>query len=528
MMFSLFLSRVLGILRDTALAAVFGLAHEADAYRLSFQIPDLLFFLIAGGALSSAFIPVFSEYLHTDREEDAWKVFSVVVTVMSIIVVAFIVFAWIFAYPLTYIIAPSAEKDAIRPLIATLSRIVLPAQYAFFIGGLMFGTLYARQKFTVPGLGPNIYNLGIIFGALFLSSFFHPGIMGMSWGALIGACVGNLLIPYLAMRKIGIRFKPSLDVKHPGVKKVFVLMLPVVLGLSLPGVYSMIMQAFASYYPYGTNASIDLSNKLMQAPLGIFGQSLAIAVFPALTQFYAQRRMDHYRNQLSSTMRTVVFITMPISVLMFVMAPEIVTVFFAYGKSASKSGASVQMVTESLRFFALGISAWCLHPVLMRAFFAIQKSLLPVVLGTVTTFAFVVLLLVFRLLPIGYLGLPLAGSLSAVFLIVLMLVFVGPQIGGFDAKGLGVTLAKSALCAAAFGLVLWIGKELIPYNREVALFGKSLGKYSINFWSMVKVLGPGLVGAWVYFFAARALKMPETAYFDRVAAKFAKRKAAEV
>ncbi len=526
MMLSLFLSRVLGILRDTALSAVFGLAHEADAYRLSFQIPDLLFFLIAGGALSSAFIPVFSEYLHTDREEDAWKVFSVVVTVMSIIVIAFIVFAWIFAYPLTYVIAPSAEKDAIRPLIADLSRIILPAQYAFFIGGLMFGTLYARQKFTVPGLGPNIYNLGIIFGALVLSSFFHPGIMGMSWGALIGATLGNLLIPYLAMRKIGIKFKPSLDVKHPGVRKVFILMLPVVLGLSLPGVYSMIMQAFASYYPYGTNASIDLSNKLMQAPLGIFGQSLAIAVFPALTQFFAQQRMDLYRNQLVSTMRTVLFITIPISVLMFIMAPEIVTVFFAYGKSASKNGASVQMVTESLRLFAIGISAWCLHPVLMRGFFAIQKSLLPIILGTVTTALFVAFLLIFRLTPLGYLGLPLAGSLSAIFLIIMLLIYVGPQIGGLDMKGLGLTLVKSALCATAFGLVLWIGKEILPYNQEVAILGKNLGKYSINFWSMVKVFGLGLVGAWIYFFAARALKMPETSYFDRVAAKFAKKKAA--
>jgi len=524
MMFSLFLSRVLGILRDTALAAVFGLAQEADAYRLSFQIPDLLFFLIAGGALSSAFIPVFSEYLHTDREDDAWKVFSVVVTVMSIIVVAFIVFAWIFAYPLTYVIAPSAEKDAIRPLIATLSRIVLPAQYAFFIGGLMFGTLYARQKFAVPGLGPNIYNLGIIFGALFLSSFFHPGIMGMSWGALIGACVGNLLIPYLAMRKIGIRFKPSLDVRHPGVKKVFVLMLPVVLGLSLPGVYSMIMQVFASYYPYGTNASIDLSNKLMQAPLGIFGQSLAIAVFPALTQFYAQRRMDLYRTQFSSTMRTVVFITLPISVLMFVMAPEIVTVFFAYGKSASKNGASVQMVVESLRLFALGVSAWCLHPVLMRAFFAIQKSLLPVVLGTVTTFVFVALLLVFQLLPIGYLGLPLAGSLSAVFLVAMMLMFIGPQIGGFDAKGLGLTILKATVCASAFGFVLWTGQQLLPHNREVVVLGKNLGAYSVNFWSMVKLLGPGLLGAWVYIFTARALKMPEADYFDRALGRRAARR----
>ncbi|MFI5387483.1 MAG: lipid II flippase MurJ, partial [Fimbriimonadales bacterium] len=153
---SLLLSRVLGIVRDTVMASSFGRNAMTDAYRQAFAIPDLLFFLIAGGALSSAFIPVFSEYLHTEREEDAWKTFSAVTTVMSLIVLAFIVFAWIFAVPLTHLIAPGTP-DAMRPLIAEMTRIVLPAQFAFFIGGLMFGTLYARQRFAVPGLGPNIY-----------------------------------------------------------------------------------------------------------------------------------------------------------------------------------------------------------------------------------------------------------------------------------------------------------------------------------------------------------------------------------
>ncbi|MCC7229906.1 MAG: hypothetical protein IT203_05895, partial [Fimbriimonadaceae bacterium] len=300
MMLSLLLSRVLGLVRDAIIAGKFGSNGFTDSYRLAFSIPDLLFFLIAGGALSSAFSPVFSEYLHTEREEEAWHIFSVVTTLMSLLVIVFIIFAWIFATPLSHAIAPGKSAEWI-PYIVQMSRIVLPAQFAFFIGGLMFGTLYAHQRFAVPGLGPNIYNIGIIFGAVVISAFVTPGVVGMSWGALVGAFVGNLLIPYLAMRQIGVRYKFSLDIKHSGVRKVFKLMLPVVLGLSLPGVYALIMQAFGSYYPDGVNTYLEYANKLMQAPLGIFGQSLAIAVFPALSQFFAQKQMDAYRNQLTST-----------------------------------------------------------------------------------------------------------------------------------------------------------------------------------------------------------------------------------
>ncbi|MCH8980220.1 MAG: murein biosynthesis integral membrane protein MurJ, partial [Armatimonadetes bacterium] len=157
MVASLFLSRVLGLVRDMVISARFGQDGLTDAYYASFQVPDILFYLIAGGALSSAFIPVFTEYLHTDREEEAWHIFSVVITVMSVVVGAFIAFAWVYAEPLVGLMAPGLPADSI-PVAAQMSRILVPAQYAFFIGGVMLGTLYARQVFSVPGLAPNVYN----------------------------------------------------------------------------------------------------------------------------------------------------------------------------------------------------------------------------------------------------------------------------------------------------------------------------------------------------------------------------------
>ncbi len=274
------------------MTAKFGLNGTTDAYRLAFAVPDAIFFLVAGGALSSAFIPVFSSFLHTDKEDEAWELFNVVVTVMSIAVIVLVGVAWIFAP--TLISHYAAGKDpSLFPLIVRMTRIILPAQFAFFIGGLMIGTLYARQRFVMPGLAPNIYNIGIILGAFVFSMFVTPGIVGMSWGALFGAFAGSLLLPLWAVYRLGGRYRPSLNVRAPGVKKVFALMLPVVLGLSLPAVYGLIMQSLASKYPEGINTAVDLANRLMQAPLGVFGQSLALAAFPALSQFFAQKADGH-------------------------------------------------------------------------------------------------------------------------------------------------------------------------------------------------------------------------------------------
>ncbi len=501
MMASLFLSRVLGVARDATMSGMFGSNIETDAYRLAFQVPDLLFFLVAGGALSSAFIPVFSEYFHTDREEDAWKVFSVVASVMSLAVLAFIAFAWVFAEPLARLVAPG-KPDHLFPIIAQMSRIVLPAQFAFFLGGLMFGTLYSRNLFAVPGLGPNVYNLGIIFGAVAISWFVTPAVAGMSWGALIGAFVGNFFLPLWAMRRLGSRFSFSLDLSHPGVKRVFRLMVPVALGLSLPGVYGFIIMAFGSFYGAGVVTWLDYANRLMQAPLGVFGQSLAIAVFPTLARHFAQKEMGLYRAELSKTLRAVLYIAVPVSALMFVLAPEIVAVLYQHGRFLPKDTVGVAWL---LQLFSIGVFAWCLHPVLMRGFFAVQDSLTPIVLGTVTSVVFVGLVLGLRQTELGAGSLPLASSIAAVLLAALLTVAAGRRIGGLDVAGILRTLGSSlfaTLLSAGFALVavMWV--------RGWADLGQKVP-------AGVAALLIGLGAAWLYYAVTKALGMPETNFVSK-------------
>jgi putative peptidoglycan lipid II flippase len=502
MMASLLASRLLGLVRDAVIAGMFGQSAERDAYVLSFQIPDLIFFLVAGGALSSAFIPVFSEYLHTDREEDAWKVFSVVVSVMSVILVAVIAAAWIAAPWLAGIVAPG--RPELHPMIAQLSRVVLPAQFAFFIGGILFGTLYARQVFAVPGLGPNVYNLGIITGGLVLSHFLSPGVLGLSWGALAGAVVGNLVIPLLVMRKLGMAFSFSLDLKHPGVRKVFRLMAPVVLGLSLPGVFGLILNFFGSFYGTGVVSALDNSNRIVQAPLAIFGQSLAIAAFPALSQFFAQGRMDAYRDQVASTLRTVLFLAVPASALLIAMPTSVVRLLLEHGAFGPVETART---IETLRPFAFGVAAWCAQPLLMRAFFSIQKTVTPIVLGSVATLVFVGLASLATASKWPPAALTAAGTAAATVLVVMMLVAINRTVDQIDFSGILRTFALAGLCVVPSGGLWWALDRFVVQPNP----GKAPAALAL-------IVG-GLAGVWLYYWLAKRAGMREASYLERATAR---------
>lgn len=504
MVASLFLSRVLGLVRDMVIANRFGAGAATDAYTLAFQIPDLIFYLIAGGALSSAFIPVFSEYLHTKREKEAWQIFSSVATITTAAISGLVLIAFVCAGGLVHLTAGGAKPEMV-PLVVLMSRIVLPAQIAFFVGGLMIGTLYSLQRFAVPGLGPNIYNLGIILGATVFSYFFSPSIIGMSVGALVGACVGSLVIPAWELRRVGGRFTPSFSFAHPGVKKVFKLMIPVILGLSLPGVYPIILRSFASYYPSGPSY-IYYSNLLMQAPIGVLGQSLAIAVFPALSQFYAEERMDMYRRQMASTIRTVIYLTLPISAFMALAAPQIVAGLYEHGKFSAEAAHNV---AHCLQWFCIGITAWCVHPVITRGFFAIQNSLTPTIIGTFITVFFIGLVYALKGTPLALLALPLASSVSAILLALCMIAFLMPRIGGLDLGGIVMTLLKSAAATALMIAITW------------AVLRSPLGHMtsSHRIVGLLFILLMAVPGGMVYLFATKLLKMPESAYLDKALAK---------
>jgi putative peptidoglycan lipid II flippase len=367
----------------------------------------------------------------------------------------------------------------------------------------------ARRHFLTPGLSPNIYNIGIIVGALLISQYLAVPIFGLAWGALAGALLGSLVLPIFLMRRFGVVYKPSLELSHPGVKQVFKLMLPVVLGLSLPGVYAIALRFFASFQTEGTISALENANRIMQAPLGIFGQSLAIAVFPALSALYAQQKAPEFLATLSKTLRTALYIGIFVSAMLLVLSGDIVRVLFQYGKF---SAADADITAGALRMFSIGVFAWCAHPVLMRAFFAMHDSLRPILLGTITSviFGFLCWVLSDRM---GYAGLPLATSASAILLMLLLLSALRLKLTRIDGMRLlrlfGVGFASAIGTAAA---VHWIA-GLVPESG------------SNSHWvSALRVLLLGLGGAWVYLGIGTWLGLDEAKYaFVAIGRRFGKR-----
>lgn len=495
------------MLRDTVMVSQFGIGLSTDAYRIAVTIPDTIFMLIAGGGLSSAFIPVFSELINTDREEEAWHVFSVITTLCTLVATALVGIAWVFS---PQIVAYFADKkvEAI-PQAIPMSQIMLPAQIAFLVGSILLGTLYARKQFLAPGLAPNVYNLGIILGAAFLPRLAGLGIESMSWGALVGAIIGNLVLPAVAMVKVGSKFRPSLDLKAPGVRKFFALVLPVILGFSLPSMVNIITQKFASSFPEGVNTVLANTNNLMQAPLGIFGQSLALAAFPVLAEFVATNRMDLYRDQISRTLRTVVYLAVPSGALMLALSPEIVHLLYGWGKAA-KSATELGYMTDCLRVYSVGVFAWCMQPVLMRGFFSLHKTLKPVAIGTVMTAVFIVICYASVHAGANFVALPWAANAAAALLAISLFFALEGDVGKLDRKGIASTLVKCFAAGVPMGGIAWALARVVHLPSKLG--------------SLVGFTLIALIAAWAYYFVTRALKMPETEYLDRAMKKLQRKK----
>lgn len=506
LVFGMLLSRVLGLVRESVLVSQFGIGLQSDAFKIAAQIPDTIFMLVAGGGLSSAFLPVFSDLYHKGKEKEAWRVFSIVVTLCFLAAPVLVGIAWAFTPEIVEFFR-SKKPVSIVPSAVAMSRIMLPAQLAFLSGSVIIATLYARQKFWVPALAPNIYNAGIILGGVLLPFTLHMGIESLAWGALVGAYVGNLLLPAVASARTGGHFRPAISFQEPGVRKFFTLLLPIILGFSLPSMVNLVTQKAAGYYGKqdGVNTVLYLANYLMQAPLGIFGQSLALAAFPILAQHVALDRMDLYREQMARSMRSVTYLGVMSGSLMFVLSPLIVHVLYGWGAGATDAR-GLEQTSDCLRIYCVAIFAWCLQPVLMRGFFSLQKTKLPIVIGTAMTGLFIVLCAVVIGLGLDFYMLAWATNIAAIALVIVLYFALERTVGKIENNGLISILVRSSVA----GLL-----AIIPLELLIRFLPPAHGKLM----QASQLLVLGVLGLGVFFAVSRALKISEADYLDRVFAK---------
>jgi putative peptidoglycan lipid II flippase len=451
------LSRVLGQIRDIVIAHQLGANVQGDVYTAAFKVPDLLMYLVAGGALSSTFIPVFKEYLHQNKMRAAWQTFSVVATVTVLLAGAFVIVAEIWTPAFVRLLNPGYSAATVA-LTVPLTRIVLPAQIFFMLGGLLMGTLNARGQFLLPALAPSIYNLGIIFGATVL----YPlglGLPGLMWGALLGAFVGNFALQAFLTARLGVRYRPSLAVMHPGAIKVWKMMLPILLGVSLPNVDQIINSYFASELPQGSQAALQYAVRMMLIPIGIFAQAMGIAILPTMSGQAAAGQRKEFRATVSKALQTIFFLTIPASALLCLLAHPVVTFLLQSGHFTAHD---TDVTARALQFYSIGIFAWSAQAILTRGFYALQDSRTPVLSGTVMTVVFILMnWLVVHVTHWGVGGLALATSIAATLHMLVMYVLLRRRMRGLHDGEVAVGLVKTLLATVALGTVIWLVRASI-------------------------------------------------------------------
>ncbi len=373
---SVFLSRVLGFFREWTLARQVGSNELTDAYYAAFTIPDILNYLLAGGALSITFLPVFISYFTTRRKDEAWHVFSIVLTVLCSVLLVLLVAAEIWAPSLTRWIAPGFDPERHR-LVTHLTRIMLPAQAFFFIGGVLSAVQYAQGRFLIPSLAPLVYNGMIILFGVLLSD--RIGVEAFSWGVLGGSLLGNCLLQIYGVRRLSARFRLSFDLRHPGFRRFVRLSIPIMVGFSLIFVDDWAIRWFGSYLIPASITWLGYGKTLMRVVVGVFGQSAGVAAYPILARLAAEEKWDAYREGIQDALRHVVLAVVPVSVLLALLSRPVVFVLF----SRTRLGpADLDQTALALQIFLIGAVGWAGQAILGRGFYALGDTLTPTLIGS--------------------------------------------------------------------------------------------------------------------------------------------------
>ena len=376
MMVSVFLSRLLGYARDAVIAYQHGATPETDAYFAAFTIPDFLNYLLAGGALSITFIPIFSRYLAEGREEEGYRSFSAIATVMGLAMLFFIILGEFLAERLVPFIAPGFPPDQVATAVR-LTRIVLPAQAFFYLGGLLMAVQYSRNRFFLPALAPLVYNAGIIAGGLALGGTL--GMEGFAWGVLAGSFLGNFVIQVAGAWRTGLSFFPRFDLQDPGLREFVRLSIPIMLGFSLVVVDEWMIRIFGSFLVAGAITWLNNARRLMQVPIGVFGQASGVASYPFLSALAARGEREALWDTLSLTLRWVFLVSCLAAAVFGVLSREVVLVVFKRG--AFRIEDTLQ-TASALAVFSIGIPFWCAQTIVARGFFAMKDTWTPTLVGT--------------------------------------------------------------------------------------------------------------------------------------------------
>jgi putative peptidoglycan lipid II flippase len=450
------LAAVMGLVRNIIIARQFGIGADLDAYYAAFKLPDLLFTVVAGGALATAFIPVFTDVLTHKGLARAWRLASAITNLAVLIVGVFAVVAAIFApWLIGTLIAPGFDA-AQQAEAAGVMRIVLLSTLIFAVSAVQTGVLHGFKHFLLPALAPVLYPLGIIVGAVWLAP--TMGIRGLAIGAVIGASL-HLAIKIPGLIHYGFRWWPVLDLGSAAVHRVAVLMGPRILDLAVFHLTLLATTNLASRLSPGSVSALEWGWDAMQIPETLIGTAFGLVAFPTMSDLAARNDVAGLRHTLGETLRAILVLTLPATCALILLGRPALTLLYQRG---AFDAAATQAVYVALRFFALGLVGHACLELAARAFFAQQDTVTPLLVAIGSAVLNIGLAIVL-MRPMGHGGLALANSLAISAEVLVLLLILRRRWGSVEGRQtlntLGRTLVATLLMGLAMAGALALGKE---------------------------------------------------------------------
>ena len=464
-------SRVLGLAREQIFAALFGGGRVMDAFTIAFRIPNLLRDLFAEGALSTAFVTVFSRTAALQDTAAAWRLADKVATLTAVSLSAITVTGIATAPWLVAALAPGFDPGK-AALTVTLTRIMYPFILLVSLAALVMGMLNARNVFGMPAMASSFFNLGSIVSGVLLGYWLDPhfgarAILGLAIGTLVGGTL-QLVVQLPALRRAGHSFHPDFHWRDPGVRSILRLMGPSVIAASTTQLNVLVNSVFASQLGDGPTFWLTVAFRLMQLPLGIFGVALGTVALPLLARMAATGNTEAFRSELARGMRLTFLMTIPSSIGLMVLAEPIISVLYQHGRFGAHETAES---AAALRLYAIGLCGYAALKVLVNAFYALERRRTPMLVSFLAVGLNLALnwTLTVRF-NWGHRGLALSTACVATTNFLILYALMRSHLGRLESRAMLALLSKVALASAVLLLASWAGAHFLLADWAVQSF----------------------------------------------------------
>lgn len=492
---AVFLSRILGVVREQVFAWLFGAGMAADAFVVAFRIPNLLRDLFAEGALSSAFVTVFTDYEKKQTTEELKQLVNNVFTVMAAVVSLVVVLEMVFSRELVQLMAPDFQAISGKIELTVLLTLIM-APFLLFVSqaSIVMGILNTKGFFFIPAFSSACFNIGsIIVGAglaLILPCFGINAIIGMAVGTLAGGIM-QLLIQIPLLKKQGFHIKPAWNLAEPGLKRIFRLMLPAIIGLSATQINIFVNTNFASQCAEGSVAWLNYAFRFMLFPIGLFGVAMSVASMPTISRMAVAMDMNRLKDVLHSSLILCIGLAIPASVGLFILAEPIIRLIYEHGRFLPHD---TLMTAQALKLYALGLTAYAGVKVIAPVFYAMNDTKWPVVGSFLSVFCNI-LFIFLTLQHLEHRSIALATSISAMTNLMLLAGILHKKIGGFALQKLTISVCKIGLASIGMGILVRLFQNMWQAQ---------------GFWLQgLGLMAAVIMGALFYAAAVYALNVPE-------------------